>query len=57
MHIKEFKYFKPKNSFLSSRKYDTGCSPPVPDFYPLQIPDPGVKKAPDPGSATLVKIT
>ncbi len=23
------------------------------DFYPSQIPDPGVKKAPDPGSATL----
>ncbi len=23
-------------------------------FYPSQIPDPGVKKAPDPGSATLL---
>jgi hypothetical protein len=23
-------------------------------FYPSRIPDPGVKKAPDPGSATLV---
>ncbi len=23
------------------------------DFYPSRIPDPGVKKAPDPGSATL----
>jgi hypothetical protein len=22
------------------------------DFYPTRIPDPGVKKAPDPGSAT-----
>jgi hypothetical protein len=24
------------------------------DFYPSWIPDPGVKKAPDPGSATLI---
>ncbi len=24
-------------------------------FYPSRIPDPGVKKAPDPGSATLEK--
>ncbi len=40
--------------FLSSRKYDLGCSSriripnPDPDFLP--IPDPGAKKAPDPGS-------
>jgi hypothetical protein len=30
---------------------------PDPDldfFYPSRIPDPGVKKAPDPGSATVV---
>jgi hypothetical protein len=42
--------------FLSSRKYDPGCSSPIldPDFLP--IPDPGVKKAPDPGSATLLHI-
>jgi hypothetical protein len=26
IHIKEFKYFNPKNCFLSSRKYDPGCS-------------------------------
>jgi hypothetical protein len=26
------------------------------DFYPSLIPDPGVKKAPDPGSATLLKM-
>jgi hypothetical protein len=24
------------------------------DFYPSRIPDPGIKKAPDPGFATLV---
>jgi hypothetical protein len=45
--------------FLSSRKYDPGCSfwiriqDPGPDFLP--IPDPGVKKVPDPGSATREK--
>ncbi len=26
IHIKEFKYFNPKNCFLSSRKFDPGCS-------------------------------
>jgi hypothetical protein len=60
IRIKEFKYFNPKKWFLSSRKYDPGCSSrirdPDPDFIP--IPDPDVKKAPDPGSgfATLDKI-
>ncbi len=44
IRIKEFKYFNPKNCFLSSRKYDPGCSSriripePDPDFLP--IPDP-----------------
>jgi hypothetical protein len=55
--------------FLSSRKYDPGCSSririPDPDLYFLsipdpgsKIPDPGFKKAPDPGpgSATLVLV-
>jgi hypothetical protein len=59
IHIKEFKYFNPKKWFLSSRKYGPDCSSrdPDPDFLP--IPDPGVKKAPDPkpgsGSATLTE--
>ncbi len=39
---------------------DLGCLSriPDPDFYPSRIPDPGVNKAPDPGSgsATLVNI-
>ncbi len=54
--IKEFKYFNPKNCFLSSRKYDPGCSSRIRIFYPSKIPDPGVKKAPDPesGSTTLI---
>jgi hypothetical protein len=52
IRIKEFKYFNPKKWFLSSRKYDLGCSSRIRilTFYPSRIPDPGVKKAPDPGS-------
>jgi hypothetical protein len=51
---------KPNKWFLSSRKYDPGCSSRIRmlTFYPSRIPDPGVKKAPDPGSgsATLQKF-
>jgi hypothetical protein len=53
IHIKDFKYLNPKNGFLSSWKYEPGCSSwirirdPDPDFVP--IPDPGS------GSATLRK--
>ncbi len=46
--------------FLSSKKYDPGCSSRIRmlSFYLSRIPDPGVKKAPDPGSgsATLIRI-
>ncbi len=44
-----------KKWFLSSRKYDPGFSSRIRmlTFYPSRISDPGVKKAPDPGSATL----
>jgi hypothetical protein len=52
IRIKEFKYFNPKKSkkwFLSSRKYDPGCS--------SRIPDPGVEKAPDPGSQIWIRNT
>ncbi len=42
VRIKEFEYFNPKKPFLSSRKNDLGCS------FRIRIPDPGVKKAPDP---------
>ena len=55
IRIKEFKYFlTSKKWFLSSRKYDLGCSSRIRmlTFYPSRIPDPGVKKAPDPGSGT-----
>jgi hypothetical protein len=55
---KRLKYFNPKKRFLSSRKYDLNCLSRIRvlTFYPSRIPDPGVQKAPDPGSgsATLV---
>ncbi len=60
IRFKEFKYFNPKEWFLSSRKYDPDCSSRIRilTFYPHRIPDPGVKKAPDPGSgsATLAQV-
>ncbi len=41
--IKEFTYFNPKKWFISSRKYDPGCSSRIRilTFYPSPIPDPG----------------
>ncbi len=49
----------PKKWFLSSRKYDPGCSSRIriPTFYPSRIPDPGVKKAPDPGSGSATLLS
>ncbi len=43
-----------KNVFLSSRKYDPSCSSRILIliFYPSWIPDRGIKKALDPGSAS-----
>jgi hypothetical protein len=62
--IKEFKYFNPKKGkkwFLSSKKYDPGCSSRIPDpdanFLPSRIPDPGVKKARNPGSRIRIRNT
>ncbi len=48
IRIKEFKYFNPKKTkkwFLSSKKYDPGCSSriPDPDADFLPIPDPGCR--------------
>ncbi len=37
IHIKEFKYLNPKKWFLSSRKYDPGCSSLILIFYPSRI--------------------
>jgi hypothetical protein len=62
--IKEFKYFNPKKSkkwFLSFKRYDPGCSTRIPDpdadFLPSRIPDPGVKKAPNPGPRIRIRNT
>jgi hypothetical protein len=43
--IKEFQYFNPQKCFLSSRKYDPGCSfqIPDPDRDFLSIPNPGFR--------------
>jgi hypothetical protein len=47
-----------KKWFQSFKNYDPNCSSRIPDpdadFLPSRIQDPGVKKAPNPGSATLV---
>jgi hypothetical protein len=46
-----------KKWFLSSRKYDPGCSSRIPDpdvdFYPSRIPDPGVNKK---GTESRIRI-
>jgi hypothetical protein len=43
--------------FLSPRKYDPGCSSRILVLFFLPIPDPGVKKAPDPGSRIWIRNT
>ncbi len=61
VHIKEFKYFNQKKWFLCSQKYEPGFPSRIripdldPDFLPIldpypgsQIPNPEIKKAPDP---------
>jgi len=50
IRIQEFKYFNPKKWFLSSQKYDPGCSSRILIFYPSRIPDSEVKKGPVPTS-------
>jgi hypothetical protein len=47
---KNLSIFNAKKLFPSSRKYDPGCSSRIriSDLDFLPIPDPGVKKAPDP---------
>jgi hypothetical protein len=42
-------YFNPKKLFISSRKYDPGCSHRIRIQIVLPKPDPGVKRARDPG--------
>jgi hypothetical protein len=59
IRVKEFKYFNTKKWFLSTRKYDPGCAfwILILTFYPSRISDPGVKKAPDPGSRIRIRNT
>jgi hypothetical protein len=55
IRIKEFKYFNPKKWFLSSKNMIRVVHPGSriwTDFQP--ITDPGVKKAPDPGSVSAI---
>ncbi len=58
-HQKILSIFNPNFFSQISRKYDLGCHPESESrmriliFYPFRIPVPGVKKAPDPVSATL----
>jgi len=58
IRIKEFKYFH----FLTLKTVSklseklSGMFIPDPDFFLIPDPDPGVKKAPDPISATLLAI-
>ncbi len=59
IRIEEFKYFNPKNRFLSSRKYDPGCSSriPDPDADFLPIPDPGSRSQKGTGSRIRIRNT
>jgi hypothetical protein len=56
---KYFIYFNPKQWFLSSRKYDPGCSSRIPDpgadFLP--IPDPGSSGQKGTGSRNWIRNT
>ncbi len=53
IRIKEFKYFNPKNvSKLRNMIRVVSSRIRILIFYPSWIPDPGVKKAPDPGSGS-----
>jgi hypothetical protein len=59
IRIKEFKYFNPKKWFLSSRKYDPGCSSRIsdPDAEFLPIPDPGSRGQKGTGSRIRIRNT
>jgi hypothetical protein len=57
IRIKEFKYFLPTKIVSKLPALRSGMFIPDPnlDFYPSQIPDQGVKKAPDAGSQIRTK--
>jgi hypothetical protein len=61
--LKEFKYFNPKKAkkwFLSSKKYDPGCSSRIPDpdadFIPSRIQGSKRHPIPDPGSGSATLL-
>jgi hypothetical protein len=54
---KELYNYLPKKLSLSSQKYGFGMRDPEQTYSGSRIPDPGVKKAPDPGCATLARTS
>jgi hypothetical protein len=54
-NFQRVKELVPKKLSLSSQKYGFGIRDPRSWIRKKPIPDPGVKKAPDPGSATLLQ--
>ncbi len=58
---KNLSVLTPKKWFLSSRKYDPGCSSRIPDpdadFYPSRIPDPGSRGQKGNGSRIRIRNT
>jgi hypothetical protein len=50
--FKELLKFLPKNFSICSQIYGLGIPDPGSGKIPFRIPDPGVKKAPDPGSGS-----
>ena len=57
IRIKEFKYFNPKKLFLSSWKYDTGCSSRIRILILLPIRDPGSRGQNGTGSRIWIHST
>jgi hypothetical protein len=56
IQIKEFKCFNPKKLFLSSRKYDPGCSSLIRILIFFPIPEPGSRGQKGTGTATLLFV-
>jgi hypothetical protein len=56
-NFKELWNFIPKKLSLRSQKYEFGIRNPRSGINPFRIPDPGVKKAPDPGSGSATLRT
>ncbi len=57
IRIKELKYFKPKKLFQALGNMIRDVQPGSGSRLFLPIPDPGVRKAPDPGSGFRIRNT